>query len=51
MSRNKPSPKTLRMVKANQHNRRIPIWAYSKTQRKLRYRPKPRHWRRKDLKI
>ena len=39
------------MAKANKQNRRIPIWAYSKTQRKLRYRPKPRHWRRNDLKI
>ena len=39
MSRNKPLAKKLRM------------WAYSKTQRKLRYRPKPRHWRRNDLKI
>ena len=39
------------MAKANKQNRRIPIWAYAKTQRKLRYRPKPRHWRRNDLKI
>ena len=51
MSRNKPLAKKLRMAKANKQNRRIPIWAYSKTQRKLRYRPKPRHWRRNDLKI
>ena len=32
-------------------NRRIPIWAYAKTNRKLRYRPKPRHWRRNSLKL
>ena len=45
MSRNKPLAKKLRMAKANKQNRRIPIWAYAKTNRKLRYRPKPRHWR------
>ena len=44
MSRNKPLAKKLRMAKANKQNRRIPIWAYAKTNRKLRYRPKPRHW-------
>ena len=40
MSRNKPLAKKLRMAKANKQNRRIPIWAYAKTNRKLRYRPK-----------
>ena len=45
MSRNKPLAKKLRMAKANKQNRRIPIWAYAKTNRKLRYRPKPRHWK------
>ena len=45
MSRNKPLARKLRMAKANKQNRRIPIWAYAKTNRKLRYRPKPRHWR------
>ena len=39
MSRNKPLAKKLRMAKANKQNRRIPIWAYAKTNRKLRYRP------------
>ena len=47
MSRNKPLAKKLRMAKANKQNRRIPIWAYAKTNRKLRYRPKPRHWNRR----
>ena len=47
MSRNKPLAKKLRMAKANKQNRRIPIWAYAKTNRKLRYRPKPRHWLKK----
>lgn len=51
MSRNKPLAKKLRMAKANKQNRRIPIWAYAKTNRKLRYRPKPRHWRRNSLKL
>lgn len=51
MSRNKPLAKKLRMAKANKQNRRIPIWAYNKTQRKLRYRAKPRHWRRNNLKL
>ena len=37
------------MAKANKQNRRIPIWAYAKTNRKLRYRPKPRHWRKTVL--
>ena len=49
MSRNKPLAKKLRMAKANKQNRRIPIWAYAN--RKLRYRPKPRHWRRNSLKL
>ena len=31
MSRNKPLAKKLRMAKANKQNRRIPIWAYAKT--------------------
>ena len=43
MSRNKPLAKKLRMAKANKQNRRIPIWAYAKTNRKLRYRPKQKH--------
>ena len=53
MSRNKPLAKKLRMAKANKQNRRIPIWAYAKTNRKLRYRPKPRHWPRaiREIKI
>ena len=51
MSRNKPLAKKLRMAKANKQNRRIPIWAYAKTNRKLRYRPKPRHWRRNIFNI
>ncbi|MBR4571134.1 MAG: 50S ribosomal protein L39e [Candidatus Riflebacteria bacterium] len=51
MSRNKPLAKKLRMAKAKKQNRRIPIWAYAKTNRKLRYRPKPRHWRRNSLKL
>ncbi|MDO5848530.1 MAG: 50S ribosomal protein L39e [Methanobrevibacter sp.] len=51
MSRNKPLAKKLRMAKATKQNRRIPIWAYAKTNRKLRYRPKPRHWRRNSLKL
>ena len=51
MSRNKPLAKKLRMAKVNKQNRRIPIWAYSKTNRKLRYKAKPRHWRRNSLKL
>ena len=51
MSRNKPLAKKLRMAKANRQNRRIPIWAYAKTKRQLRYRPKPRNWRRNNLKL
>jgi len=51
MSRNKVLPKKLRMAKANKQNRRIPIWAYAKTNRNLRYRPKPRNWRRQSLKV
>ena len=51
MSRNKPLARKLRMAKATKQNRRIPIWAYAKTNRKLRYRPKPRNWRRNNLKL
>ena len=51
MSRNKPLAKKLRLAKANKQNRRIPIWAYAKTKRQLKYRPKPRNWRRHSLKV
>lgn len=51
MSRNKPLAKKLRLAKANKNNRRTPVWAMMKTNRKLKNRPKPRNWRRNSLKV
>ena len=51
MSRNKPLAKKLRLAKANKQNRRVPLWAMARTNRQLKYRPKPRHWRRNNLKV
>jgi large subunit ribosomal protein L39e len=51
MSRNKPLAKKLRLAKANKQNRRVPLWATMKTNRKVRSHPKMRHWRRSNLKV
>lgn len=51
MSRNKPLGKKLRLAKAIKNNRRVPLWAMIKTNRKLKNKPKPRHWRRNNLKV
>lgn len=50
MSRNKPLAKKLRLAKANKQNRRVPLWAMLKTNRKVRTHPKMRHWRRSKIK-
>lgn len=51
MSSNKPLGKKLRLAKAKKTNRRVPVWAMAKTNRNLKYKPKPRHWRRNSLKV
>ncbi|KZX12923.1 50S ribosomal protein L39e [Methanobrevibacter curvatus] len=51
MSRNKPLAKKLRLAKAFKQNRRVPLWAIAKTNRKVKYSHKPRHWRRNSLKV
>jgi large subunit ribosomal protein L39e len=51
MSRNRPLAKKLRLAKANKQNRRVPLWAMMKTNRKVKTHPKMRHWRRNSLKV
>ncbi|MDR1820426.1 MAG: 50S ribosomal protein L39e [Methanobrevibacter sp.] len=51
MSRNKPLGKKLRLAKAYKQNRRVPLWAVTKTSRGVKFKHKPRHWRRNSLKV
>ncbi|KAH8827864.1 ribosomal L39 protein-domain-containing protein [Flagelloscypha sp. PMI_526] len=56
MSRNcKPSQKTFRtkriLAKASRQNRPIPQWFRLKTDTKIQYNAKRRHWRRTKLNI
>ena len=50
MARAKPLAKKLRLINREKTNTPIPIWVIAKTMRKIRYRPRPRHWRRSKLK-
>ncbi len=40
-----------RLAKALKQNRRAPIWVTIKTNRRIFYSPKRRHWRRTKLKV
>ncbi|MDR3292193.1 MAG: 50S ribosomal protein L39e [Methanobrevibacter sp.] len=51
MSRNRPLGRKLRLAKAYKQNRRVPVWAVVKTSRNVKYKHKPRHWRRNSLKV
>ncbi|MEM4971398.1 MAG: 50S ribosomal protein L39e [Sulfolobales archaeon] len=50
MARNKPLAKKLRLINREKSNSPIPVWVVAKTMRRIRYRPRLRHWRRSKLK-
>ncbi|GAY24891.1 LSU ribosomal protein L39E [Desulfurococcaceae archaeon AG1] len=50
MARAKPLAKKLRLINREKSNSPIPVWVIAKTMRKIRYRPRLRHWRRSKLK-
>lgn len=49
MARYKHLAKKLRLAKALKQNRPIPVWVWLKTNRRVRYNPMRRHWRRVKL--
>lgn len=49
MARAKPLAKKLRLINREKSNSPIPVWVVAKTMRKVRYRPRLRHWRRSKL--
>jgi len=51
MARNKPLAKKLRLARALKSNRPIPLFARVKTNRRLLFNKKRRHWRRNRLKL
>ncbi|MBI5036099.1 50S ribosomal protein L39e [Candidatus Micrarchaeota archaeon] len=51
MTSNKSQAKKKKLVKAMKQNRRVPIFAMAKTNRRYRQNPKQRHWKRTKLKI
>ena len=51
MSRNKALPKKLRLAKKTKQNRRVPIFAMMKTNRKLRAHPQVRQWSKSKIKV
>ncbi len=50
MARSKPLAKKLRLINREKSNSPIPVWVIAKTMRRIRYRPRLRHWRRSKLK-
>ncbi len=50
MARVKALARKLRLIKRERSNSPIPIWVIAKTLRKVKYRPRMRHWRRSKLK-
>ncbi|MCS3900888.1 50S ribosomal protein L39e [Methanococcus voltae] len=50
MASNKPLGKKIRLAKALNQNRRVPLFAVAKTKGAVRSHPKMRNWRRKTLK-
>ncbi|MEK6953904.1 MAG: 50S ribosomal protein L39e [Candidatus Micrarchaeota archaeon] len=51
MSRNKSEKRKKKLVKAGKQNRRIPVFAIAKTNRKLTFNRFSRNWRTKKLKM
>ncbi|MEZ0290413.1 MAG: 50S ribosomal protein L39e [Sulfolobales archaeon] len=49
MARVKALAKKLRLIKREKSNSPIPVWVVAKTLRKVKYRPRMRHWRRSKL--
>jgi large subunit ribosomal protein L39e len=49
MTKNKPTAKKRRLIKANIQSQPVPIWIFVKSGRKVRSSPKRRNWRRSKL--
>jgi len=49
LARAKPLAKKLRLINREKSNSPVPVWVVAKTMRKVRYRPRLRHWRRSKL--
>ncbi len=49
MSRNKPTAKKIRLMKATKRNRRVPSWVMMRTNRRFVRHPKRHAWRRSKL--
>ncbi|NYT00572.1 MAG: 50S ribosomal protein L39e [Methanocellales archaeon] len=47
----KTKGRKIRLSKATNQNRRVPVWVIMKTNRAVTTHPKRRHWRRSDLNI
>ncbi len=50
MARYKHVARKLRLANRLKSNSPIPIWVVAKTMRRIRWRPRRRHWRRVKLK-
>ncbi len=51
MARNKPLGKKLRLARATKSNRPVPLFVRIKTNRRVMFNKKRRHWRRTRLKL
>lgn len=51
MARNKPLGKKIRLSRALKSNRPVPLFVRIKTNRRVMYNYKRRHWRRGRLKL
>jgi len=49
MTRNKPTAKKRRLIKAGKRKRSVPTWVVAKTAGKFRRQPKQKPWRRSKL--
>lgn len=47
----KTKSKKLRLAKAENQNKRVPVWVILKTKRSVMSHPKRRNWRRSTLKV
>jgi len=51
MARNKPVARKLRLARAFKSNRPVPLFVRLKTNRRVMFNRKRRHWRRTRLKL
>ena len=51
MARNKHVARKMRLARAFKSNQPVPAWVVIKTNRRIRFNPKRRHWRTSKLKV